>query len=144
MPILWLSLLRQSITKRCSCSYNWTSGRTKSKVSRAKNQNVSQEFYEQCVIAVHGDDPYYNSKEGGYYHDIWNHLALNKAAYLSVQYLDSEVYTGVLNDLINAAKMIDFMIEHKMPFLRKYDSYSCKSCEYLNACKPWLTVDGGY
>lgn len=110
-------------------------------LSRAKNQNVSQEFYEQCVIAVHGDDPYYNCKEGGYYHDIWNNLALNKAAYLSVQYLDSEVYEGVLNDLINAAKMIDFMIEHKMPFLRKYDSYSCKGCEYLNACKPWLTVE---
>ena len=112
-------------------------------LSRAKNQNVSQEFYEQCVIAVHGNDPYYNCKEGGYYHDIWNNLALNKAAYLSVQYLDSEVYEGVLNDLINAAKMIDFMIEHKMPFLRKYDSYSCKGCEYLNACKPWLTVEGG-
>ena len=116
---------------------------TNGTLSRAKNQNVSQEFYEQCVIAVHGDDPYYNCKEGGYYHDIWNNLALNKAAYLSVQYLDSEVYEGVLNDLINAAKMIDFMIEHKMPFLRKYDSYSCKGCEYLNACKPWLTVEGG-
>lgn len=113
-------------------------------LSRAKNQNVSQEFYEQCVIAIHGDDDYYNCKEGGYYHDIWNNLALNKAAYLSVQYLDSEVYTGVLNDLLNAAKMIDFMIEHKMPFLKKYDSYSCKGCEYLNACKPWLTVNGGY
>ena len=116
---------------------------TNGTLSRAKNQNVSQEFYEQCVIAVHGDDPYYNCKEGGYYHDIWNNLALNKAAYLSVQYLDSEVYEGVLNDLINAAKMIDFMIEHKMPFLRKYDSYSCKGCEYLNSCKPWLTVEGG-
>ena len=113
-------------------------------LSRAKNQNVSQEFYEQCVIAIHGDDDYYNCKEGGYYYDIWNNLALNKAAYLSVQYLDSEVYTGVLNDLLNAAKMIDFMIEHKMPFLKKYDSYSCKGCEYLNACKPWLTVNGGY
>ena len=60
-------------------------------LSRAKNQNVSQEFYEQCVTAIHGDDNYYHCKEGGYYHDIWNNLALNKAAYLSVQYLDSEV-----------------------------------------------------
>lgn len=116
---------------------------TNGTLSRAKNQNVSQAFYEQCVIAVHGNDPYYNCKEGGYYHDIWNNLALNKAAYLSIQYLDIEVYSGVLNDLINAAKMIDFMIEHKMPFLKKYDSYSCKGCEYLNACKPWLTVNGG-
>lgn len=115
---------------------------TNGTLSRAKNQNISQSFYEQCVIAVHGNDPYYNCKEGGYYHDIWNNLALNKAAYLSIQYLDIEVYSGVLNDLINAAKMIDFMIEHKMPFLKKYDSYSCKSCEYLNSCKPWLTVNG--
>lgn len=115
---------------------------TNGTLSRAKNQNVSQEFYEQCVIAIHGDDAYYHCKEGGYYHDIWNNLALNKAAYLSVQYLDSEVYTGVLNDLINAAKMIDFMIDNKMPFLKKYDAYSCKGCEYLNACKPWLAVNG--
>ena len=115
---------------------------TNGTLSRSKNQNVSQEFYEQCVIAVHGNDPYYNCKEGGYYHDIWNNLALNKAAYLSIQYLDYEVYTGVLEDLLNAAKMIDFMIEHKMPFLKKYDAYSCKSCEYLNSCKPWLTVEG--
>ena len=115
---------------------------TNGTLSRAKNQNVSQEFYEQCVIAIHGDDTYYHCKEGGYYHDIWNNLALNKAAYLSVQYLDSEVYTGVLNDLINAAKMIDFMIDNKMPFLKKYDAYSCNGCEYLNACKPWLTVEG--
>ncbi len=115
---------------------------TNGTLSRSKNQNVSQEFYEQCVIAVHGNDPYYNCKEGGYYYDIWNNLALNKAAYLSIQYLDYEVYTGVLEDLINAAKMIDFMIEHKMPFLKKYDAYSCKSCEYLNACKPWLVVEG--
>ena len=113
-------------------------------LSRSKSQNVSQEFYEQCVKAVHGDDNYYNCKEGGYYHDIWNNLALNKAAYLSIQYLDSEVYTGVLNDLMNAAKMIDFMVEHNMTFLRKYDSYSCKSCEYLTACKPWLTVEGDF
>lgn len=113
-------------------------------LSRSKSQNVSQEFYEQCVIAIHGDDPYYHCKEGGYYYDIWNNLALNKAAYLSIQYLDTEVYCGVLNDLINAAKMIDFMVEHKMPFLKKYDAYSCKGCEYLNACKPWLTVEGDF
>lgn len=113
-------------------------------LSRSKSQNVSQEFYEQCVIAIHGDDPYYNCKPGGYYHDIWNNLALNKAAYLSVQYLDIEVYAGVLDDLMKAAKMIDFMLENKMPFLKKYDAYSCKSCEYLSACKPWLTVEGNF
>lgn len=109
-------------------------------LSRAKSQNVSQEMYEKSVIAIHGDDPYYNCKEGGYYHECWCNLALNKPAYLSLQYLDLEVYTGVTNDLFNAAKMIDFMIENKMPFLKKYDAYSCKSCEYINSCKEWLTV----
>lgn len=112
-------------------------------LSRSKSQNVSQEFYEQCVTAIHGDDSYYHCKEGGYYHDIWNNLALNKAAYLSIQYLDMEVYEGVIHDLMNAAKMIDFMAEHKMPFVKKYDAYTCKSCEYLTSCKPWLLVNGG-
>lgn len=117
---------------------------TNGTLSRAKNQNVSQEFYEQCVTAIHGNDPYYHCKEGGYYYDVWNNLALNKAAYLSIQYLDLEVYEGVLNDLINTAKMIDFMIENKMPFLKKYDAYSCKGCEYLNSCKPWLSVGSDF
>lgn len=111
-------------------------------LSRSKSQNVSQEMYEKSVVAVHGEDAYYNCKPGGYYYDIWCNLALNKAAYLSIQYLDMEVYAGVTEDLINTAKMIDFMIANKMPFLKKYDAYSCKSCEYLTACKPWLTVDG--
>ena len=110
-------------------------------LSRAKSQNVSQEMYEQAVVAVHGDDPYYNCKEGGYYYDCWCNLALNKPAYLSIQWLDDSVYSGVVKDLLDAARMIDFMIEHKMRFLKKYDSYSCKGCEYLNACKPWLNVN---
>ena len=111
-------------------------------LSRAKSQNVSQEMYEKAVIAVHGEDPYYNCKKGGYYYDCYCNLALNKAAYLSIQYLDMEVYENITDDLMKAAKMIDFMIDNKMPFLKKYDSYSCKSCEYLTACKPWLTVNG--
>ena len=61
---------------------------------------------------------------------------------MSKQWADIEVCDGVIKDLINAAKMIDFMIEHKMPFLKKYDSYSCGSCEYLNTCKYWLNVNG--
>ena len=30
--------------------------------------------------------------------------------------------------------------ENNMPFVKKYDSYSCKNCEYLKSCKPWLEV----
>jgi hypothetical protein len=110
-------------------------------LSRSKSQNVSQEFYEKCVIEIHGDDEYYNCKEGGYYHECWCHLALNKPAYLSIQYLDFDVCAGITEDLMNAAKMIDFMIDNKLPFLKKYDAYSCKGCEYLNSCKPWLVVN---
>lgn len=113
-------------------------------LSRSKDQNVSQEMYEKAVIAIHGaDDPKYNCKPGGHYYDCWCNLAHNKPAYLSLQYLDFEVYTNVIDDLIKAAQMIDFMTENKMPFLKKYDSYSCNGCDYLEACKPWLTVNGG-
>lgn len=113
---------------------------TNGTLSRAKSQNVSQKMYEAAVKLVHGDDPYYNCKPNGYYYDCWCQMALNKAAYLSIQWLDGDVYKGVIRDLLDAAEMIDFMTENKMPFLHKYDSYSCKSCEYLTACKPWLEV----
>lgn len=112
-------------------------------LSRSKSQNISQEMYEKAVIAIHGeDDPKYNCKPGGHYYDAWCEFALNKPAYLSMQWLDLEVCDGVIPDILNAAKMCDFMRENGMPFLRKYDAYSCKSCEYVEACKPWLTVGG--
>lgn len=114
---------------------------TNGTLSRAKSQNISQDLYEKAVIVIHGEDEKYNCKPGGYYYDAWQSFALNKPAYLSLQWLDKDVYDGVIPDLINAAKMIDFMRLNKMPFLRKYDSYSCKGCEFVNACKPWLTVN---
>ena len=110
-------------------------------LSRSKAQNVSQEFYEQAVIAVHGDDPHYNCKPGGYYYDCWCNLALNKAAYLSLQYLDLEVYNGVLHDVLSAAYMIDYIKEHNLPFVKKYDAYTCKSCEFVNSCKSWTCME---
>ena len=112
-------------------------------LSRSKEQNVSQEMYEKAVIAIHGDDPKYNCKPGGHYYDCWCNLALNKPAYLSIQYLDAEAYSYIVDELLKTARMIDFMKENKLPFLQKYDSYSCKGCDYLEACKPWLTVKGG-
>lgn len=110
-------------------------------ISRAKSQNVSQEVYKMAVIAAHGNDPYYNCDEGGYYYEAWCNMANNKAAYLSYEYLDKDVYDGIINDLMKAAKMIDFFIGNKLDFLHKYDSYTCKGCEYLTACKPWLEVN---
>ena len=111
-------------------------------LSRSKSQNVSQEMYEKSVTAIHGDDPYYNCAPGGYYHDAWCNMALNKSAYLSMQYLDMDVYSNVVQDLMDAARVIDTMKENNIPFLKKYDSYTCSSCEYLTVCKPWLTVGG--
>jgi CRISPR/Cas system-associated exonuclease Cas4 (RecB family) len=116
---------------------------TNGTLSRAKSQNVSQELYERAVKAVHGDDdPYYNCEPGGYYYDCWCNMAHNKCAYLTCQFLDMEAYAGITKDLLDAAKMIEFMKDKNLPFLKKYDSYSCKSCEYLHACKPWLSVGG--
>ena len=112
-------------------------------LSKSKSQNVSQELYEKAVIAIHGeDDLKYNCKPGGHYYDAWCAFANNKAAYLSMQWLDLEVYANVIDDLIATAKTIDTMVSNDLPFLRKYDAYSCKGCEYLTVCKPWLTVGG--
>ena len=39
----------------------------------------------------------------------------------------------------DTARTIDMFKAKKLPFLRKFDSYSCKSCEYKETCKPWLS-----
>ena len=62
--------------------------------------------------------------------------------FFNTRYLEQDAYEGIVKDIIDAASMIDYMKDNKMPFLKKYDSYSCKDCEYLTACKPWLTVGG--
>lgn len=116
---------------------------TNGTLSRSKSQNVSQELYEQAVIAIHGDDSYYNCKPGGYYYDCYCNLALNKPAYLSIQYLDFDTYENVIADIFDAADLIDYMTSHNLPFVKKYDAYSCKNCEYLRDCKKWLFVDFG-
>ncbi len=106
-------------------------------LSRAKSQNCSQEIYKLAVLAAHGDDPYYNCDEGGYYYVIYNELANNKVAYLQTQYLDLEAYKYILQDMTNTAEIVDKLTV----FPRKFDSYSCKNCEYKNHCKPWLGVN---
>ena len=107
-------------------------------LSRSKSQNVSGELYKKAVIAVHGNDPYYNCDAGGYYEDVYNELKNNKAAYMNTRYLDVDTMTHVLDDLFTTAKLIDLMTRNNLPFCRRYDSYSCASCEYLSHCKPWL------
>ena len=112
-------------------------------LSRAKSANITADFYKQAVIAVHGpDDPVYNCEPGGWYYEAYCAYTFNKPAYLSMQYCDETVYKNVMQDLFNCAKMIEIMKQEKLPFLRKYDAYSCKDCEYLKACKPWLYCGG--
>lgn len=110
-------------------------------LSRAKSQNVSQEMYEKAVIAIHGEDDKYNCKPGGYYYDAWCSFALNRAAYLNLQWADLEVIECVIADILSAAQVTDKFRREGIPFLKKYDAYTCKGCEYLTACKPWLTVE---
>lgn len=108
-------------------------------LSRSKSMNVSQEMYKAAVTAIHGDDEYYNYNEGGYYYDIVNELALNKCAYLTCQYLDEEICNNITAELMNTAQTIELKKLHSYPFLRKFDSYSCKNCDYKRYCKPYLT-----
>lgn len=110
-------------------------------LSRSKDQNVSADLYKKAVIAIHGEnDEKYNCNPGGWYYDVYCNLKLKKAAYINTQFVDEETYLYVMNDLLDTGKMIDMMKEKHMSFLRKYDTYSCKNCEFLTACKPWLNV----
>lgn len=113
---------------------------TNGTLSRSKSQNVSQEFYAEAVKAVHGDDPYYNCKPGGYYYDAWCNMALNRAAYMNVQYLDIDTYVYTIDEIMNIIATIEMYKSQRLKYLSKVDSYSCKSCEYLNNCKGHLQV----
>jgi MoaA/NifB/PqqE/SkfB family radical SAM enzyme len=108
-------------------------------LSRSKSMNVSQEMYIAAVKAVHPDEYEDMLKPGGYYYDIVNELALNKCAYLTCQYLDEEICTNVTNEVLLTAQMIELKKLKNYPFLRKFDSYSCKNCDYKKYCKPYLT-----
>lgn len=109
-------------------------------LSRSKSQNVTQEFYAQAVKAVHGDDPYYHCRPGGHYYDAWCNMALNKTAYMNVQYLDIDTYSATIDEVLNILSTIEMYKLHKLRYISKIDSYSCKSCEYLNSCKKYLQV----
>jgi CRISPR/Cas system-associated exonuclease Cas4 (RecB family) len=112
-------------------------------LSRSKMQNVLPELYKAAVEAIHGDDERYNCEPGGWYYDCYMALQLNDVAYLSLQYLDEEAYYYIVDDVFKCGILIDKMIREKTMFPRKHSAYECKSCEYINSCKPWLTVNGG-
>lgn len=109
-------------------------------LSRSKSQNIPQDLYEAAVIAVHGDDKYYNCKPGGHYYDAWCNMALNKPAYLSIQYLDIDIYCHIIQDIAEIIRTIEVFKNNDLEYMRKIDAYSCKGCEYLTSCKTWLKV----
>lgn len=108
------------------------------KLSKSKSLNISQELFEKAVKVIHEDDEYYNCKPGGYYYDAWCNYGNNKAAYLSKQWLDVEVYENVTEELFSTASLIDVMIDNNLPMVQKYDAYTCQGCEYVDYCKPYL------
>lgn len=111
------------------------------RLSRSKSQNCSQDMYIAAVKAI-AETPEQAEQElapGGYYYDIVNELALNKPAYLSIQYLDTNIYTNVITDILQTAATIELKNKDHLPYLRKQDSYSCKNCDYKSLCKPYLT-----
>ena len=108
-------------------------------LSRSKSMNVSQDMYIAAVKAVHPDEYEEMLAPGGYYHDIVNELALNKCAYLTCQYVDEEICANVVDEIILTAQFIELKKLNSYPFLRKFDSYSCKNCDYKKYCKPYLT-----
>lgn len=116
---------------------------TNGTLSRSKSQNVLPELYKKAVEAIHGDDPKYNCEPGGWYHDCYLNLMLNDVAYLSWQYLDMEAYTYIVHDMLMTGMFIDKMVQDKSLFVRKHNAYNCKNCEFIDSCKPWLTVNGG-
>lgn len=116
-------------------------------LSRAKSQNVSQEMYIACVKALNPDTWEELLAPGGYYYDIVQELVNRKIAYMNVQWLDMDTYNGVMRDvMITLDEVYDKL--NKIPtsdmsnFCARYDAYTCKSCEFLTACKPWLAVKG--
>lgn len=113
------------------------------KLSRSKAQNVSQEMYIKAVKAVHPDECDEMLKPDGYYYNIVQELALKKAAYLSYQFLELDTVEYMRHDMIKIMKTIELCNSGELDYLSKLDAYTCRSCEFLKSCKPWLRVFGG-
>ena len=114
---------------------------TNGTLSRAKSQNTLQSMYIAAVQALHPDDWQQQIAKGGYYYDIVNELALNKAAYLQYQYFDMDAYNHIIPELLATLRRIELINKNNLPWLTRYDAYTCKSCEYLHTCKTWLNVN---
>lgn len=113
-------------------------------LSRAKSQNTSQDMYVACVKALWPEEAETMLAPGGYYYDIVQELANRKIAYLTTQWLDISTYKGVLNDVLNVIndltnKKLTYSVDkNEQLFNARYDAYTCKSCEFVDTCKPWI------
>lgn len=114
---------------------------TNGTLSRAKNQNTLQSMYITAIQALHPDNWQQQITEGGYYHDIVNELALNKAAYLQSQYLDMDAYNHIIPELFDVIRHIEIINKYNLRWLTRFDAYTCKSCEYMHSCKTWLNLN---
>lgn len=116
-------------------------------LSRAKSQNVSQETYIACVKALEPERYEAMLAPGGYYYEIVQELANKKIAYLNTQWLDIDAHFSILNDTIcvmdDLAQKLDKENKEAGLFNARFDAYTCKGCEFLKACKPWITIEGG-
>lgn len=110
------------------------------RLSVDKSQFVLPSTYKKAVLAQHGNDPVYNCDPGGYYYECYMSLQDNKQAVPNIQQLDIAAMKGIVEDFMKAARLIDKMTEEHEPFLKKFDSYSCKNCDFLSHCKPWLNI----
>lgn len=113
---------------------------TNGTLSRAKNQNTLQDMYIAAVKILHPDNFQDMLKPGGYYYDIVNELALNKAAYLQSQYIEVDAYESITHEIIETMKRIELIQKHNLSWLTLHDAYTCKSCAYLHICKSWLNT----
>lgn len=114
---------------------------TNGTLSRAKSQNTLQDMYIAAVQALHPDNWKEAIAPGGYYHDIVNELALNKAAYLQCQYIEMDAYNCIIPQLLDTIRRIEIISKYNLRWLTRFDAYTCKSCEFLHHCKKWLNIN---
>lgn len=110
------------------------------RLSVDKTQFVLPKVYKEAVLKLHGEDPKYNCEPGGYYYECYMSLQSNRQARENIQQLDIEAMKGIVTDFMEAASLVDKLTENHGPFVKKFDSYSCKNCDYLSHCKPWLNI----
>ena len=124
----------------CKKQYDFPKVLSNGRLSVDKSQFVLPEVYKAKVFQLHGNDLKYNCEPGGYYYECYMNLHDNRQAIDNIQQLNIEAMKGIVDDVMCTAKLIDFMTQNHVIFPKKFDSYSCKNCDFLSHCKPWLNI----